>query len=63
MLMAGEVINLVNIIRSAKCGKKPPISRVYAGIHYRFTQMLSIDMGIELGNEIDKVRVVGPEYK
>jgi hypothetical protein len=39
------------------------LSRVYAGIHYRFTQMVSIDMGIELGNEIDKVRVVGPEYK
>lgn len=39
------------------------ISRVYAGIHYRFTQMVSIDMGIDLGNEIDKVRVVGPEYK
>jgi hypothetical protein len=39
------------------------ISRVYAGIHYRFTQLLSIDMGIELANEIDKVRVVGPEYK
>lgn len=38
-------------------------SRVYAGIHYRFTQLVSIDMGIELGNHIDKVRVVGPEYK
>ncbi|HSF45463.1 MAG TPA: vanadium-dependent haloperoxidase [Chitinophagaceae bacterium] len=39
------------------------LSRVYAGIHYRFTQMASIDMAIELANEIDKVRVVGPEYK
>ena len=39
------------------------ISRVYGGLHYRFTQMVSIDMGIELANEIDKVRVVGPEYK
>ena len=39
------------------------ISRVYAGLHYRFTQMTSIDMGIELANEIDKVRVVGPEYE
>lgn len=37
-------------------------SRVYAGIHYRFTQEVSIAMGIELGNQIDKVRVVGPEY-
>ena len=39
------------------------ISRVYAGIHYRFTQLVSIDMGIDLANEIDKVQVVGPEYK
>ena len=39
------------------------ISRVYAGIHYRFTQLITIDMGVQLGNEIDKVRVVGPEYK
>ena len=39
------------------------LSRVYAGIHYRFTQMTSIDIGIDLANEIDKVRVVGPEYQ
>lgn len=39
------------------------VSRVYAGIHYRFTQDVSVQMGIELGNEIDKVRVVGPEYR
>ena len=39
------------------------ISRVYAGIHYRFTQLVTINMGIELGNEIDKIRVVGPEYE
>jgi hypothetical protein len=39
------------------------ISRVYAGIHYRFTQLISIDMSIELGNEIHKVRVVGPQYQ
>lgn len=39
------------------------ISRVYAGIHFRFTQEVSIAMGIELGNEIEKVRVVGPEYQ
>lgn len=38
-------------------------SRIYAGIHYRFTQDVSIAMGIELGNEIEKVRVVGPEYQ
>jgi len=38
------------------------LSRVYAGIHYRFTQMTSIDMGNDLANEIDKVTVVGPEY-
>ncbi len=39
------------------------VSRVYAGIHYRFTQDVSIGMGIALGNEIAKIRVVGPEYQ
>ncbi len=39
------------------------LSRVYAGLHYRFTQLVSIDMGIKLGNAIDKIRVVGPEYR
>lgn len=39
------------------------LSRVYAGIHYRFTQMISIEMGKELGDQIEKVRVVGPEYQ
>jgi len=38
-------------------------SRIYGGIHYRFTQLTSINMGIDLATEIDKVRVVGPEYK
>ena len=39
------------------------LSRLYAGIHYRFTQMISIEMGKELAYQIDKVRVVGPEYQ
>jgi hypothetical protein len=39
------------------------VSRVYAGIHYRFTQNISIDMGKKLGNEIDKIQIVGPEYE
>ena len=39
------------------------VSRIYAGIHYRFTQDVSVQMGIELGDEIHKVRVVGPEYQ
>lgn len=39
------------------------MSRVYAGIHYRFTQEASIEMGKELGDQIDKIRVVGPEYQ
>ncbi len=36
-------------------------SRIYAGIHYRFTQDISITMGKDLGDEISKIRVVGPE--
>lgn len=43
--------------------KEASDSRIYAGIHYRFTQDASIEIGIALGNEIDKVRVVGPEYQ
>lgn len=43
--------------------KEASDSRVYAGIHYRFTQDASIEIGIKLGNEIDKIRVVGPEYQ
>ena len=42
--------------------KEASDSRLYAGIHYRFTQDISVQVGIELGNEIAKVRVVGPEY-
>lgn len=43
--------------------KEASDSRVYAGIHYRFTQDASIEIGVQLGNEIDKIRVVGPEYQ
>ncbi|HSF56133.1 MAG TPA: vanadium-dependent haloperoxidase [Algoriphagus sp.] len=42
--------------------KEASDSRIYAGIHYRFTQDASIEIGVQLGNEIDKIRVVGPEY-
>lgn len=43
--------------------KEVAYSRVYAGIHFRFTQDVSIQEGIKLGDAIDKVRVVGPEYR
>lgn len=42
--------------------KEASDSRIYAGIHYRFTQDMSITIGKELGNEIARVRVVGPQY-
>lgn len=42
--------------------KEAADSRIYAGIHYRFTQDISIIMGVEVGNEIARIRVVGPEY-
>ena len=38
------------------------VSRVYGGLHYRFTQDVSVLVAIDLANEIAKVRVVGPEY-
>ncbi len=31
------------------------VSRVYAGIHYQFTQDISVEMGIKLGDEIDRL--------
>lgn len=39
------------------------ISRLYGGLHYLFTQDVSVQVGIELGDEIDKVTIVGPEYQ
>ncbi|WP_128544310.1 vanadium-dependent haloperoxidase [Larkinella soli] len=36
------------------------VSRVYAGIHYRSTQNASIEIGKKLGDEIAKLRLVGP---
>ncbi|MEO5984978.1 MAG: vanadium-dependent haloperoxidase [Ferruginibacter sp.] len=42
--------------------KEAADSRIYAGIHYRFTQDISVTMGKDLGNEIAKIRVVGPGY-
>jgi hypothetical protein len=39
------------------------ISRLYGGLHYMFTQDVSVDVGIDLGDAIDKVTIVGPEYQ
>lgn len=43
--------------------KEVAYSRIYGGIHYRFTQDISIQMAVNLGDKIDKIRVVGPEYQ
>jgi hypothetical protein len=40
--------------------KEASDSRIYAGIHYRFTQDISVTMGKELGNEIFKIEIVTP---
>jgi hypothetical protein len=42
--------------------KDAAYSRVLAGIHYRFTQDVSIEMGKALGDLIAKVQIVGPKY-
>jgi hypothetical protein len=39
------------------------VSRIYAGIHYRFTQNISIEVGKELGNKIADLRLVSQKYK
>ncbi|GAA4400121.1 vanadium-dependent haloperoxidase [Nibrella viscosa] len=38
------------------------VSRVYGGLHYQFTQDISVAMGKALGDKINKVQIVGPEY-
>lgn len=39
------------------------ISRVYAGIHYRFTQNITLDMGKELGNKIADIKLSSGGHK
>jgi hypothetical protein len=38
-------------------------SRIYAGIHYRFTQEVTIKYGKILGNEVAAIRLVSQKYK
>ncbi len=38
------------------------VSRIYGGLHYRFTQNVSIETGKALGNEIADIQIVGPKY-
>jgi hypothetical protein len=38
-------------------------SRVYAGIHYRFTQNATIEFGKVLGNKIADIKLISPKYK
>jgi hypothetical protein len=38
-------------------------SRIYAGIHYRFTQIVSMKFGRELGNKIADINLkAGPKH-
>ena len=39
------------------------VSRIYGGLHYRFTQEASIKIGQKLGNEISDLRLLSPRYK
>ncbi|MBO9203496.1 MULTISPECIES: vanadium-dependent haloperoxidase [Niastella] len=38
------------------------LSRIYGGLHYRFTQEISIRFGKVLGNEIAAIRLAVPDY-
>jgi hypothetical protein len=42
--------------------KEGALSRVYAGLHYQFTQDVSIEVMKGLGNEIANIQLVGPKY-
>ncbi|OQP47705.1 hypothetical protein A4D02_30755 [Niastella koreensis] len=39
------------------------VSRIYGGLHYRFTQEISIKFGKELGNEIAAIQLVSPKHE
>lgn len=39
------------------------VSRIYGGLHYRFTQELSIKVGKELADEIGDIRLLPNKYK
>ena len=56
-LPARKFSSLSNLLEEAA------VSRVYAGLHYRFTQDVSIKIGKVLGNEIAGIRLVSAKDK
>jgi hypothetical protein len=47
----------------SKLNEEAAISRIYAGIHYRFTQNISIEMGKELGDQIADIKLIQNHHK
>jgi hypothetical protein len=47
----------------SKLLEEASISRVYGGLHYKFTQEVSIKTGKLLGNEIADIKLISPKYK
>jgi hypothetical protein len=56
-LPARHYTSLSNLLDEAS------VSRVYAGIHYRFTQDISIKVGNKLGDEVADLRLLSNKYK
>lgn len=55
-LPARHYTSLSNLLDEAS------ISRVYGGLHYKFTQEISIKVGKQLGDEIADLRLLSPKY-
>jgi hypothetical protein len=56
-LPARHYTSLSNLLDEAS------VSRVYAGIHYRFTQDISIKVGEALGDKVADLRLLSSKYK
>jgi hypothetical protein len=41
-----------------KLVEEAAVSRIYAGIHYRFTQNISVDVGQQFGDEVADIKLV-----
>jgi hypothetical protein len=46
-----------------KLSEEAAVSRIYAGIHYRFTQNITLEIGKKFGDEIADINLIPSKYK
>jgi hypothetical protein len=51
-----------NYASLTKLAEEAALSRLYGGIHYRWTQMATLEIGRQLGNEIADIRLVSDKH-